>query len=78
MRVKLEEMGKEVERGAGRANELWGGVAGVKQRALQAENEGWAVVDEEGLNQVLEVRWRLSLSLSFLRSLVRQSSKGAA
>ncbi|SCV70810.1 BQ2448_3572 [Microbotryum intermedium] len=56
MRVRLESMAGDAERAQGRANELWSGVGAVKARkqALAGERE-WAVVDEEGLRQVLEI-----------------------
>lgn len=56
LRVQLEAMVGEVEGVKSRGNELWSGVGALKARKSAMEEKEWAVVDEEGLKQVLEVR----------------------
>lgn len=64
LRVGLEKCQAEVRSLRDRGNELWSGVGALKARkndfgAAAAGAQGgqeWAVVDEEGLAQVLEVR----------------------
>lgn len=54
LRVKLEEMREVIGRTGERGMELWAGVGAVKARSGK-EEEGWHVVDEQGLDQVLDV-----------------------
>ncbi|KAM0752431.1 hypothetical protein T439DRAFT_324521 [Meredithblackwellia eburnea MCA 4105] len=55
LRVSLEAMKHDVEGISGRGNELWAGVGALKARRLEGEKTEWAVVDEDGLRQVLEI-----------------------
>ena len=70
LRVRLEGMKSEVEALKARTGELWAGVGAVKARRGHAAEDSdaaaasWAVADEDGLRQILEVRpflclWRL-------------------
>ena len=59
----MESMVGEVEGVKSRGNELWSGVGALRARKSAMEEKEWAVVDEEGLKQVLEV----SLGLFALR-----------
>lgn len=54
LRVLLEGLGGEVERVRNRSNELWNGVGGLKLR--KQELVEWSVADENGFNQILEVK----------------------
>lgn len=57
LRVAIESMAREAEEARSRGNELWSGVGALKARkASEGGEREWAVVDEEGLRQVLEVR----------------------
>ena len=75
LRVRLEGMKSEVEALKARTGELWAGVGAVKARRGHASSSddseataaaSWAVADEDGLRQILEVR---TLSL-FIRVLI--------
>jgi len=67
LRVLLEGLGGEVERVRNRSNELWNGVGGLKLR--KQELVEWSVADENGFNQILEVRqFYSSLIESFRKS----------
>ncbi|GAA5991807.1 hypothetical protein JCM10908_002215 [Rhodotorula pacifica] len=63
LRVGLEGMKSEVEGLKARTGELWAGVGAVKARgssgagasAEEREAAAWAVADEEGLRQILEI-----------------------
>lgn len=68
LRVDLEGMKNEIESGKSRVNELWSGVGALRARRGEG-GEGeieWAVADEEGLRQILEV----SLEAAFLIKVV--------
>jgi nuclear pore complex protein Nup54 len=57
LRVAIEGMAREAEEARSRGNELWSGVGALKaKKASEGGEREWAVVDEEGLRQVLEVR----------------------
>ena len=59
MRVSLEQMQSGVVEGKGRVNELWSGVGALKARKSQGgKSMEWAVADEEGMRQILEVNIR--------------------
>lgn len=51
----------EVERLGKKSNELWTGVGMMKARKKEMEQLEWAVADEQGFNQIIEVA---SFSLS--------------
>lgn len=56
LRVAIEGMAREAEEARSRGNELWSGVGALKARkANEGGEREWAVVDEDGLRQVLEV-----------------------
>ncbi|GAA6039719.1 hypothetical protein JCM8097_001369 [Rhodosporidiobolus ruineniae] len=55
LRVELEALRPEVERVKSRGNELWAGVGALKARRREEEGTEWAVADEEGLRQILEI-----------------------
>lgn len=55
LRVALEGMRKGVERDRERVGELWSRVGALKARVGEGEKVEWAVADEEGLRQILEV-----------------------
>lgn len=63
LRVMLEGMKAEVEGLKARTGELWAGVGAVKARRAHASSDdteattaaSWAVADEDGLRQILEV-----------------------
>lgn len=56
LRVSLEQMKNGVMEGKGRVNELWSGVGALKARKSQGgKSMEWAVADEEGMRQILEV-----------------------
>lgn len=63
LRVMLEGMKAEVEGLKARTGELWAGVGAVKARRAHASSDdteattaaSWAVADEDGLRQILEI-----------------------
>lgn len=62
MRVQLEEIEEEVRRGRlrGKLNELWAVVGALLNGARSGKETAgsgteWAVVDEEGLGQIVQV-----------------------
>ncbi|GAA6061876.1 hypothetical protein JCM10212_000517 [Sporobolomyces blumeae] len=55
LRVQLEAMRNQVEGVRNRANELWAGVGQVKARKQELEGVEWAVADEQGFKQILEI-----------------------
>jgi hypothetical protein len=55
----------EVERLGKKSNELWTGVGMMKARKKEMEQLEWAVADEQGFNQIIEVTFFFSLSLFF-------------
>lgn len=55
LRVALESMKREVEARREKAGELWSGVGALKARRGEGERVEWAVANEEGLRQILEV-----------------------
>ena len=67
LRVRLEGMKAEVEALKARTGELWAGVGAVKAKRAHGSGEdsdvaaaaSWAVADEDGLRQILEVRARV-------------------
>ena len=67
LRAALEEIDEEIRRPGGmgrmrgKLNELWaliGAVRAVRERGVSDGNVEWAVVDEEGLAQIAQVRFR--------------------
>ncbi|GAA5884992.1 hypothetical protein JCM16303_006507 [Sporobolomyces ruberrimus] len=55
LRILLEGMKGEVERLGKKSNELWTGVGMMKARKKEMEQLEWAVADEQGFNQIIEV-----------------------
>ena len=76
LRILLEGFKNQVEFLKSKSQELWTGVGMMRSRQKEMdqlmmgggsqEGGGWAVVDEQGFNQILEVRVSLSLSLPFV------------
>ena len=74
MRGKLEEMEEELKRSRvkGKLNELWallGAVGAFMERGRgdgQGGQGGWAVVDDEGLAQITQVRFLKIISGSMI------------
>lgn len=69
LRVRLEAVKADVDACKARTGELWAGVGAVKARRGAAsspedvEAAAWAVADEDGLRQILEVRLTLAFSM---------------
>jgi nuclear pore complex protein Nup54 len=66
LRGKLEEIEEDVRRGRikGKLNELWaliGAVKAAQERGRVGGGGEWAVVDDEGLGQIAQVKTRSSL-----------------
>ncbi|GAA5914894.1 uncharacterized protein JCM6883_002958 [Sporobolomyces salmoneus] len=55
LRILLEGMKGEVERVRNRGNELWTGLGAVRRGRKEGERVEWAVADEQGFNQIIEV-----------------------
>jgi nuclear pore complex protein Nup54 len=69
LRIGLEGMLKGVEQGKERVGELWSRVGQLKARkVVEGERIEWAVADEDGLRQILEVSFFFFLRL-FLRAI---------
>jgi nuclear pore complex protein Nup54 len=71
LRAGLEEIDEEIRRPGGmgrmrgKLNELWaliGAVKAVRERGVSDGNVEWAVVDEEGLAQIAQVRFSCCIS----------------
>lgn len=55
LRVRVESLRDESDAVRGRGNDLWAGVGALKARRRDGESLDWAIVDEDGMRQVLEV-----------------------
>ena len=67
--MRVESLRDESDAVRGRGNDLWAGVGALKARRRDGESLDWAIVDEDGMRQVLEV----SLVLSFVVALLAGS-----
>jgi len=83
LRGKLEEIDEDLRRGRikGRLNELWaliGAIGAGSQRAGAGSEGDWAVVDEEGLSQIVQILAEQQVGLQHLTKILQKDLKDLA